>query len=117
MESQQATEGVLAGLTNVLQGHLEDYQQALAATRGSQATLHAALDRLQTELAAAEAALPDKQAGPAPTARLAKLRERLARVSRQAAEVEHRLGSMRVQLAKQAAHQRSSGGAASGGGG
>lgn len=31
----------------MLQRHLEEYQQALAATRGSQAALHAALDRLQ----------------------------------------------------------------------
>ncbi|KAL4447218.1 hypothetical protein ABPG77_007251 [Micractinium sp. CCAP 211/92] len=99
---QQDLRGPMTGLADVLQLHLEEYQQALAATRGSQATLHAALDRLQIELAAAEAAIPARPAGPPPAARVAKLKERLAKVNRQAAEVEHRLGSIRAQLARRA---------------
>lgn len=44
--------------------------------------------RLQSELAASEAAIPGRPAGPPPAARVANLRERLVKVNRQAAEVE-----------------------------
>lgn len=53
------------------------------------------LGPLQTELAAAEAAIPARPAAPPPAARVAKLRERLARVSRQAGELEVSLGGRR----------------------
>jgi hypothetical protein len=62
----------------------------VAATRGSQAALHAALDTLQDQLAAAEAELPGNDAT-ASSARIVSLRDRIHKLNTQVSEIEVRV--------------------------
>ncbi|KAL4858465.1 hypothetical protein ACK3TF_001443 [Chlorella vulgaris] len=94
----------MEGIADALQQHLDDFSKQVAATRGSQAALFAALDTLQDQLAAAEAELPGNDAT-ASSSRIVSLRDRIHKLNTQVSEIEHRLEGMRSHLANQASPQ------------